>query len=77
MLFRSWLLCFLAACALAFWAYGSLRLPRQPETTQLERPIREARLHFEVERVMQAHNYYSKATGLLKPIPHNVDPDCF
>lgn len=115
-----WLLSFLAAGALAFWAYGSLRLPRQPETTQLERPIREARLHFEVERVMQAHNDYSKATGiarvieatptsrlefgdriffrlelpdaeafnvlrgseyqatgLLKPIPHNVDPDGF
>ena len=28
-----WLLSFLAAGTLAFWAYGSLRLPRQPETT--------------------------------------------
>ena len=63
-----WLLSFLAAGALAFWAYGSLRLPRQPETTQLERPIREARLHFEVERVMQAHNDYGKATGIARVI---------
>ena len=61
-----WLLSFLAAGTLAFWAYGSLRLPARPDGAQLELPIREAELHFVVERVMQARNPYDEATGIAR-----------
>lgn len=115
-----WLLSFLAACTLAFWAYGTLRLPAKPEAAQLEMPVREAELSFVVERVMQARSQYGQATGIaqiveatptsrlkrgshiffrlelprahsfdlsrgsefratgvLEPIPHGVEPDSF
>lgn len=59
-----WLVCFVIAAALAFWAYGSLRYPNTPLSEQLRLPIREARLHFEVERVLQAENVFSKTSGI-------------
>lgn len=63
---RLWLFSFLAAASLAAWAYGSLRLPDNPDPAQLELPVREAKLRFEVERVMQARNPYDKATGIAR-----------
>ena len=115
-----WLLSFMTAATLSAWAYGTLRLPTKPESAQLQLPIREARLHFEVDRVMQARSQFGnasgvariieanatsrlilgdkvffriklpeaeaskvhngseiKATGVLKPIPHEVEPDSF
>lgn len=66
-----WLLSFLVATTLAFWGYGSLRLPTTPSTAQLELPIREAHLHFEVERVMQERNAYDKATGIARIVEAN------
>jgi len=115
-----WLLSFMTAATLSAWAYGTLRLPTKPESAQLQLPIREAHLHFEVDRVMQARSQFGnasgvariieanatsrlilgdkvffriklpeaeasivhngseiKATGVLKPIPHEVEPDSF
>lgn len=115
-----WLLSFMTAATLSAWAYGTLRLPTKPESAQLQLPIREAQLHFEVDRVMQARSQFGnasgvariieanatsrlilgdkvffriklpeaeaskvhngseiKATGVLKPIPHEVEPDSF
>ena len=115
-----WLLSFMTAATLSAWAYGTLRLPTKPESAQLQLPIREARLHFEVDRVMQARSQFGnasgvariieanatsrlilgdkvffriklpeaeaskvhngseiKATGVLKPIPHEVEADSF
>ena len=115
-----WLLSFMTAATLSAWAYGTLRLPAKPDSAQLQLPIREARLHFEVDRVMQARSQFGnasgvariieanatsrlilgdkvffriklpeaeasnvhngseiKATGVLKPIPHEVEPDSF
>lgn len=66
-----WLLSFLAAAILAAWTYGTLRFPAVPEPAQLELPIREAQLHFAVERVMQARNEYGNATG----IAHIIEAD--
>ena len=117
---RLWLLSFMTAATLSAWAYGTLRLPTKPESAQLQLPIREAHLHFEVDRVMQARSQFGnasgvariieanatsrlilgdkvffriklpeaeasnvhngseiKATGVLKPIPHEVEPDSF
>lgn len=61
-----WLLSFLTAALLASWAYGSLRLPGKPDPAQLELPMREAALHFEIERVMQARSPYDQATGIAR-----------
>ena len=115
-----WLLSFMTAATLSAWAYGTLRLPTKPESAQLQLPIREAHLHFEVDRVMQARSQFGnasgvariieanatsrlilgdkvffriklpeaeaskvhngseiKATGVLKPIPHEVEADSF
>jgi len=67
-----WLLSFLVAAMLAAWAYGSLRFPATPCAAQLELPLREAQLHFEVERVMQARNKYGKATGIARIVEANA-----
>jgi competence protein ComEC len=61
-----WLLSFVSASVLAFWAYGSLRLPAEPDPSLLDLPIREAELQLEVEHLMQARNPYGKATGFAR-----------
>jgi competence protein ComEC len=66
-----WLFIFLAAATLTFWAYGTIRLPAKPDSAELNMPIREAHLHFEVERVMQARNLYDKATGIGRIVEAN------
>ena len=66
-----WLFSFVAASALTFWAYGTLRLPATPDSAELQLPIREAHLHFEVERVMQARNAYEKSTGIGRIVEAN------
>lgn len=68
---RLWLACFVSAAALAFWAYGSLRLPDTPPSEQLRLPIREAHLHFEVERILQAENVFSKTSGIGRIVEAN------
>lgn len=66
-----WQISFLTAATLAFWAYGTMRLPHTPESKQLELPIREAHLHFKVERVMQARTDYGNATGIGRIVEAN------
>jgi competence protein ComEC len=67
-----WLLSFTGAAVLAFWAYGTLRQPTKPDSAELSLPIREASLHFEVERVMQARNAFDNATGIGRIVEANV-----
>jgi len=62
----SWLLTFMAATTLGFWAYGNIRLPALVSEAELSVPPREARLKLQVERVMQAENEWGKATGIAK-----------
>lgn len=66
-----WMLSFVTAAFLAAWAYGTLRFPEKPEAAQLELPIREAYLHFEVDRVMQARNQFGKASGIASIVEAN------
>ncbi|MGZ0708245.1 ComEC/Rec2 family competence protein [Coraliomargarita sp. W4R53] len=66
-----WLFSFITATTLAAWAYGTLRLPAKPDPALLEVPIREAYLHFKVERVMQARNHYGNATGIARIVQAN------
>jgi competence protein ComEC len=76
---RLWTCVFISATSLTFWAYGSLRLPAQPSLAEQRFPMREAQLHFSVERVMQARNAYGKATGIGRIIRANhtsrLNPD--
>lgn len=67
-----WLLSFMTAATLSAWAYGTLRLPTQPESAQLQLPIREAHLHFEVDRVMQARSQFGNASGVARIIEANA-----
>jgi competence protein ComEC len=41
-----------------------MRLPGTPPSEQLRLPIREAHLQFEVERILQAENIFSKTSGI-------------
>ena len=61
-----WLTAFTCAATSAFWAYGSLRLPRDADAFALSLPPRETRLALKLERVMQAKNSYGKATGIAR-----------
>ncbi len=65
---RIWWLSFLSAAILAFWSYGTLRLPHKPEPQILDRPEREARITFEVERILQAETHFGKATAIARMI---------
>jgi competence protein ComEC len=67
-----WLLSFMTAATLSAWAYGTLRFPTKPESAQLKLPIREAHLHFEVERVMQARSQFCNASGIARIIEANA-----
>lgn len=66
-----WPFSFLVAGTLACWAYGTIRLPEKPDSAELELPVREAHLHFEVVRVMQARNSYDNATGIGRIVVAN------
>jgi len=66
-----WLLSFTGAAVLAFWAYGTIRQPAKPDSAELNMPIREAYLHFEVDRVMQARNAFDNATGIGRIVEAN------
>jgi competence protein ComEC len=61
-----WLISFWCAATVAFWAYGSLRLPLSPSLEAMERPPRELRLAFDLERVLNPHNAFGKATGFAR-----------
>ena len=67
-----WLLSFMTAVTLSAWAYGTLRFPTKPESAQLSLPIREAYLHFKVDRVMQAGSQFGNASGVARIIEANV-----
>ena len=67
-----WLLSFMTAATLSAWAYGTLRFPAKPESAQLQLPIREAYLHFEVDRVMQARSQFGNASGVARIIKANA-----
>ena len=69
---RLWLLSFMTATTLSAWAYGTLRFPTKPESTQLKLPIREVDLHFEVDRVMQARSQFDNASGIARIIGANA-----
>ncbi|NBB80246.1 MAG: hypothetical protein GVY36_12525 [Verrucomicrobia bacterium] len=59
-----WLFCFFAAATLSAWTYASWRLPSPPGHKEIDLPVREATLHFEVTQVMQARTAYGGASGL-------------
>ena len=67
-----WLLSFITAATLSAWSYGTLRFPAKPESAQLQLPIREAYLHFEVDRVMQARSQFGNASGVARIIEANA-----
>ncbi len=67
-----WLLSFMTAATLSAWSYGTLRFPTKPESAQLQLPIREAYLHFEVDRVMQARSQFGNASGVARIIEANA-----
>ena len=69
---RLWLFSFMTAATLSAWAYGTLRFPAKPESAQLELPIREVHLHFEVDRVMQARSQFDNASGIARIIEANA-----
>jgi competence protein ComEC len=66
-----WLFTFTFAATLTFWVYGSLRLPETPMSSELSVPIREASLHFKVERVLQADGVFSRTSGIGRVITAN------
>jgi len=61
-----WLSSFLISSALAFWAYGQLRLPETPDAFSLSLPQREATLTLKIERVMQPLSQYRKSSGIAR-----------
>jgi competence protein ComEC len=67
-----WLLSFMTAATLSAWAYGTLRFPTKPESAQLQLPIREAYLLFEVDRVMQVRSQFGNASGVARIIEANA-----
>ena len=67
-----WLLSFMTAATLSAWSYGTLRFPTKPKSAQLQLPIREAYLHFEVDRVMQARSQFGNASGIARIIEANA-----
>lgn len=66
-----WLLCFITATLLASWNYGTLRLPHKPELAELNRPLREAQLNFEVERILRERTRFDKASGIGRILSAN------
>jgi competence protein ComEC len=61
-----WSFCFLLAATLSAWNYAGWRLPEPPGQTVIDRPVREAWLHFEVTQVLQARTSYGSASGLAR-----------
>lgn len=61
---RLWTVFLLAATTLAFWAYGSLRLPAPPTSRALELPPREASVTFKWTNVYQAETPFGTANGI-------------
>ncbi len=61
-----WQATFVAAATLAFWAYGSTRLPRLPDADELALPPREQTLHLEVERIFLPadQDRYGRTSGI-------------
>lgn len=59
-----WTCCFLVAATLSAWSYADWRLPDKPLQSEIDLPIREASLRFEVTQVMQAKSAYGTASGL-------------
>lgn len=67
-----WLPAFLLGVTLAFWAYGTLRLPSAVDDSLLLRPPREAQLELIVERIMQPGNDFGQASGIARVIEANA-----
>ena len=63
-----WSIPLITATALAFWAYGTVRLPTTPTQEQLERPVREVIMEIEIVRILQARSSYNHSTGLARVI---------
>lgn len=61
-----WLSSFILSTTLAFWAYGEIRLPEQPNARELAMPEREATLTLEIERVMNPINQFRKSSGIAR-----------
>ena len=63
-----WTLLFLLSSTLAFWAYGSARLPNAPAPFALELPPREATVLLHIERILQADNKYGKTNLIARVV---------
>ncbi|MDP4879917.1 MAG: ComEC family competence protein, partial [Opitutales bacterium] len=61
-----WLGSFILSTTLAFWAYGEIRLPEQPDARALTMPEREATLTLEIERVLNPINQFRKSSGIAR-----------
>jgi competence protein ComEC len=61
-----WMLAFTASTVLGFWAYGTARLPAQPDSEFLSMPPRETVLELKIKRVMQAENSFGKSSGVAR-----------